>query len=268
MKTASFPMYNFPQIGSDVDAFWLVLSKFMRDSGLLNVPVQLSHGQNIGDLWDSPDLLISQCCGFDVINRYNGWLKPVATPHYFAPGCIGENYCSRIVVAEDCPYRDVRDMAGKIAVINGPESHSGMSALRHLVSTCQVEGRFFASIKVSGSHASSLDLIRQKQADVAAIDSVTLALLERYQPGAMKGLRVLGMTYSAPAPPYVVKASMSDKDVEKIQNALVETFRDPSLKSCRENLLLGDLSLSTQDDYWLHEAFSEHALKRGFSMLH
>ena len=268
MVTASFPMYNFPQIRGHIDAFWAGLSSNLRKSGLQNVPDNLSHDCHLCDLWDNPELLISQCCGFDVINRYKGWLKPIATPHYNAPGCVGENYCSRIVVAADCPYHDVRDMAGVVAVINGPESHSGMSALRHLVTNCQVEGRFFSSIKTSGSHAVSLELIRQGKADVAAIDSVTLALLERYQPDAMDGLKVLGNTYAAPAPPYVVKASMPDEDVKKVQNALLETFRDRSLSSCRDNLLLKDITLTKQEDYWLHEAFAEHALKRGFSMLH
>ena len=84
----------------------------------------------------------------------------------------------------------------------------------------------------------------------------------------MEGLKVLGNTYAAPAPPYVVKASMSGEDVKKIQNALLETFSDPLLISCREKLLLKDITLSEQEDYWLHEAFSEHALRRGFSMVH
>ncbi len=268
MTIASFPMYNQLQIRDAIDLFWDVLSTNMRQNGLQNVPDYLSHDKHLSDFWDDPDLLISQCCGFDVINRYNGRLKPVATPHYSAPGCIAENYCSLIVVAKDCPFQDVRQMEGVIAVINGPESHSGMSSLRHLVSTSQKNGRFFSSVITSGSHVASLDLIRARKADVAAIDSVTLALLQRYQTGAMDGLKVLGMTYNAPAPPYVVKATMPDDDVARIRDALVTTFNDPALENCREQLLLNDISLTQQEDYWLHEAFSEHALKRGFSMVH
>ena len=143
MAIASFPMYNFPQIRGDIDAFWRVLSQNMRRNGLQNIPEHLSHGCHLRDLWDDTELLISQCCGFDIINRYQGLLRPVATPNYSAPGCAGENYSSQIVVADHCSHLDVRDMAGVIAVINGPESHSGMSALRHLVTNCQVEGRFF-----------------------------------------------------------------------------------------------------------------------------
>lgn len=261
-------MYNLLQTRDAIDLFWDVLSKNIRQNGLQNVPSYLSHDKHLSDLWDDPDLLISQCCGFDVINRYSGRLKPVATPHYSALGCVAENYCSLIVVADDCLYQDVRQMAGVVAVINGPESHSGMSSLRHLVSTSQKNGRFFSSVITSGSHAASLDIIRAGKADVAAIDSVTLTLSQRHQVGAMNGLKVLGMTYTAPAPPYVVKATMADDDVAKIRDALIITFNDTALKNCREQLLLKDISLTQQEDYWLHEAFSEHALKRGFSMVH
>ncbi len=73
---------------------------------------------------------------------------------------------------------------------------------------------------------------------------------------------------NAPASPYVVKASMADDDVARVRDALVTTFNDSALETCREQLLLKDISLTQQEDYWLHEAFSEHALKRGFSMVH
>ena len=101
-------MYNQLQIRDAIDLFWDVLSTNMRQNGLQNVPRYLSHDKHLCDLWDDPELLISQCCGFDVINRYSGRLKPVATPHYSAPGCVAENYCSLIVVSDDCPYLDVR----------------------------------------------------------------------------------------------------------------------------------------------------------------
>ena len=212
-------------------------------------------------------MLISQCCGYDIIHGYKEILRPIATPEFAAFGCLGENYCSTIVVSDACTYTDVRHMAGTIAVINGPESHSGMSALRHLVARNNIEGRFFSEVKISGSHIASLEMIRQNKAHIAAIDSVTLALLSKHQSHTMDGLKILGATYTAPAPPYVVRASLPETEVQIITEALVETFAEPTLASHRAQLLLNGLTLTKQEDYWLLEAYKDHAAKYGFPSL-
>jgi ABC-type phosphate/phosphonate transport system substrate-binding protein len=267
MATASLPMYDLPEVRNAHDTLWAVLAQNLRNKGLGTVPDHLAHDQPVHTLWNDPDLLISQCCGYDIVQGYKGILRPIATPKFAAFGCLGENYCSSIVVAETCPYNDVRDMAGTIAVINGPESHSGMSALRHLVAQCHHEGRFFSSVKISGSHVASLDMIRAGQANIAAIDSVTLALLSKHQSNTMNGLKILGATYTAPAPPYVVRANLPEQDVKKITDALEETFEEPTIAGPRAQLLLTGLTRARQEDYWILEAYSDHATKHGFPSL-
>ncbi len=267
MPTASLPMYDIPEVRDANDKFWSALADNIIQNGLKNVPECLSHDRPVREFWDDGDLFISQCCGYDVVERYKGLLRPVATPRYAAFGCLGENYCSIVVVSEDCPYSDVRDMAGVVAAINGPESHSGMNSLRHLVAQRQSKGRFFSEVKISGSHKASLELVRNRSADVAAIDSVTLTMLNKYYDGTLDGLKILGTTYSAPAPPYVVNATMPEKDVHKIRDAILQTFADPALVECRKALLLDGVTLAQQEDYWVHEAFKEHALKHGLTLI-
>ncbi len=267
MATASLPMYDLPGVREATDALWAALARNMHRNGLANVPDRLLHDHPVRDLWSDPEMLVSQCCGFDVVGRYKGLLRPIATPVFNALGCLGENYCSVIVVSRGCRFTDVREMIGTIAVINGPESHSGMSALRQLVSQRHCGGRFFSEVKISGSHVASLDLVRCKQADVTSIDSVTLSLLNHCDKNTMDGLKVLGTTYAAPAPPYVVSAAMPESDVKRVQDAFVMTFNDPDLANCRQQLLVDGISLSCQEDYWIHEAFKYHAQKHGFPTL-
>ena len=260
-------MYDLPEMRLATDTLWMSLATNMHRAGLKNVPIELQHDQPVRDLWNDPDLFVSQCCGYDVIDRYKDLLQPVATPEFSAFGCRDENYCSVIVVTKDCRFNDVRDMAGARAVINGPESHSGMSTLRHLVAPRHSNGRFFSEVLTSGSHVASLDLLRAGKAEVAAIDSVTLTLLRQSRKGVFAGLKILGTSYRAPAPPYVVKASMPDGDVDKIRQAFSETFADPALADCRAELRLSGISLSRQEDYWVHEAFKDHAQRQGFPTL-
>ena len=267
MAKASLPMYDLPELQAAHDEFWSVLARDLRRNGIKSVPDRLSHGQPVRKLWNDPDLLISQCCGYDITNRYRDKLRPVATPIFSAFGCLGENYCSVVVAAADCPFKDIKEMAGTVAVINGPESHSGMSSLRHLVAQYHKGGHFFSRIKVSGSHLASLEAIRLGKADVAAIDSITMTLLQRHRPGVLDGLKVLGTTYYAPAPPYVVQASLSEGDVIKVRRALEEAFDDPDLAGCRERLLLNGVKRTKQEDYWILEAFEDHAFKHGIRFL-
>jgi ABC-type phosphate/phosphonate transport system substrate-binding protein len=267
MHTASLPMYDLPEVRAATAAFWASLAGNLRRHGLADVPDKLVHDRPVSELWSDPDLLISQCCGYDVMHRYRSRLLPVATPEFAAPGCQGGTYSSMVVVADDCPFEDVRNMRGAVAVINGSESHSGMSSLRHLVSGGHVGGQFFADVKVSGSHLASLEMIRQREADVAAIDCVTLALFERHLDDATRGVRVLGETYRAPSPPYVVRASAPADEIEKVRAALVETFDDRSLADCREILLLKGVTPATQEDYWVLSAFQDHAGRLGYPVL-
>ena len=125
----------------------------------------------------------------------------------------------------------------------------------------------FSDVKISGSHIASLDMVRHNKADIAAIDSVTLALLSKHQNHTMDGLKILGATYTAPAPPYVVRANLPAEEVTKITDALVETFEEPTIASHRAQLLLTGLTRARQEDYWIVEAYKDHAIKHGFPSL-
>jgi ABC-type phosphate/phosphonate transport system substrate-binding protein len=51
----------------------------------------------------------------------------------------------------------------------------------------------------SGSHRQSLRELQQENADIAAIDCVTYALLQRHQPQALAGLVAIGWSPDARA---------------------------------------------------------------------
>ena len=267
MRTASLPMYDLTEVRAATAGFWAALAANLRRHGLADVPGELLHDRPVSELWSDPGLLISQCCGYDVMNRYHDRLLPVATPEFAAPGCLGGSYSSMIVVGDECPFDDAREMRGTVAVINGTESHSGMSSLRHLVSSHHVGGQFFCEVKVSGSHLASLEMIRRREADIAAIDCVTLALIRRHHDDAMRGVRVLGETYRAPAPPYVVRASAPAGEIECVRAAIVETFEDRSQADCREILLLKGVTLASREDYWVLGAFQDQAGRLGYPVL-
>jgi len=266
-RIASLPMYNFPEIQPALDTFWKGLSKHMSREGINNLPHKLSHDKPVQNLWNDPQLFISQCCGYDVTGRYYNSLVPVAVPHFSAPGCSGSEYSSFILVKDNNPARDIMEMQDSVAVINGPESHSGMSAFRHLVASHSFKGAFFADIKISGSHIDSIDFIKRGLADVAPIDCVTYALLEKHRPQTVWGLRVLGRTFCAPAPPYVIRKADETQWSERFWNALSAAYEDPALRSARQSLFLKDIERITVDYYEKIRSFEEYAASLDYPVL-
>lgn len=267
MKVASLPMYSFPETRAARDALWTVLARNLRSNGISDVPDELTHDLPVLELWQDTNLLLSQCCGYDVVKPYKNLLRPIATPIYNSPACVGEYYCSLVIVTEDSPFDDICQMKGMIGVINGPESHSGMSSLRQLISSTHSGGDFFSELKISGSHETSLHMIRTGQAHVAAIDSVIVSLVARYRPEDMQGIRILGSTYRAPAPPFVVRVETPEDEVDKIRSALLDTINDPATEEYRQDMLLQGAIPATTDDYWFMSAFEDYATKRGFEMV-
>lgn len=241
MAVASMPMYDLPEVRRALDRLWKAFAGHLRREGVAEVPGRLVHGCSLSQLWNDPDLWFSQCCGYDLVNSYAGTLMPIATPHFGAAECRGCDYASVVVVRDDCGANDVLEMRGAVCVINGPESHSGMNALRALIAPKSGGKRYFSQVKVSGTHADSLEAIKRGEADVAAIDCVTFALLKRYRPTALCGLRKLGSTHRAPGIPYVTRATMPKDTVARMRAALFRTFEDPRLAAVREAILLDGL---------------------------
>ena len=172
-----------------------------------------------------------------------------------------------IVVAEESEASDVLLMQGAVCVINGPDSHSGMSALRSLVAPASRDGRFFSQVKVSGAHAASLEMIKRGEASVTAIDCVTYALLEAYRPEALAGTRKLGRTYRAPAIPYVTCTSRGDQTVARMRTAVARAFADPNLRGARQALFLKDIENLPLSAYGRITAFQDFAVRHGYPAL-
>ena len=260
-------MYDMPEVSAALDDWWDGLARHFRREGLTDVPDTIVRQRTVRDLWDDTDLWFSQCCGYDLVSHYGGKLQPLATPHFSAPECKGADYSSVIIVAADCKAADVLDMFDAICVINGQQSHSGMNALRGLVAPVSHAGRFFSQIKESGSHAASLHMLQRAEADVAAIDCVTYALLKRYRPQALHGTRKLGRTYRAPGIPYVAREMTDDDTIRRMCNAIFQAFADPTLAAVREALLLKDVEKVTASQYRRIVEFEDLAAHHGYHRL-
>ena len=257
---ASLPWYDYAEIEWATQTFWTAIAARLRALGLGEVPDQLRIDDEYEGVWREPSLLLSQCCGYDAVLPYRGVLRVVATPCYRAPGCVGSTYSSFVIVREDSPFRTLADLSGSRCVINNPTSHSGVNCLRALVAPLSHNGRFFSAVFATGSHTRSLQFIQDRQAEVAAIDCVVVALLRRLRPELLRGLRTLAVTPAAAAPPYVTRASLPAHGVRLLRQALADVVADPRLEDVRQALLIEGVEFLPLEAYEpmaeLHQAAS------------
>ncbi|QBR01287.1 phosphate/phosphite/phosphonate ABC transporter substrate-binding protein [Paraburkholderia pallida] len=223
---AALPMYNVtPHHG----ALWRALLQdaleiFAQAGGPRDVAVLDAPGDDLLALWRRPDLLLSQTCGFPY--RVLGLADAVqllATPAFDAEGCEGAHYRSTLVVSAHAASQGavtLADCRGLRAACNGRDSHSGMNALRHAVAPYAREGRFFSSVAWVGSHLNALRALGAGEADVAAIDCVTLAYVRDALPELLRDVRMIGATALAPGLPFVASRALPAGDATRLRDAL------------------------------------------------
>ena len=233
---ACLPMYDFEEVRAATDALWGGIAQRVP-----NAPAALTRGGDLYGVWTDPGLLLAQTCGFPLVTALKRRVRVVATPRYAAEGCEGAWYRSAIVVRDGDPARGMADLRGRRCAVNGMDSNSGMSLLRGAVSDfVDASQRFFATTVLTGAHVQSLRAVAEGEADVAAIDCVTWALLGRMRPAAVAGLRVLGWSGASPGLPLITAL---DGDVAGLRAVLEEVAVDPGLAWAREALLLEGFSV-------------------------
>ena len=246
MVAAELPMYDLPELHSATDAWWSGIARAFRREGIEQVPDRLTREQPIEG---RPDLLLSQVCGSNMAGEGREQFAYVATPCYTAPGCGGPLYRSVIVVPASCPAQTLEELRGSRCAINSYKSHSGCNSLRASLAPLAKGGQFFTSVTASGSHALSLALLASGQADVAAIDCITYALLARHRPQVLEDTRTIAQTPAAPVGPYVTRASASNDLMARLRSGLAQAVHDSGLAAARADLLLDGFEILPVENY-------------------
>lgn len=267
MSVAGLPMYDMAPLRPAVDVWWAGLARSFRREGIAEVPDKLERGLKREAIWTHPELLLGQTCGYPLLFDFAGRFRLVARPSYRAPGAGEGRYCSVVVVPEAAATARLEELRGARAAYNDKISHSGMNVFRYLVAPLARDGRFFGQVIESGGHLQSLALVREGQADVAAIDCVTHALLARHMPELVAGTRVLLTTVGAPALPYITRVDAADDLVRRLRAGLARAVADPDLAEARDAILLEDFRPAALADYAPIAEMAEAAARAGYPVL-
>ena len=248
---AALPMYDYPELAAAHDALWENFVRHFVATGLSDgaPPPRLTRGVGKFDIWRDPRLLLGQGCEYPLAKSFADDVRLVASPCYTAPGCSGATYRSAIVVRRDDPAQDLIDLRYRRCVINESNSNSGMNLLRAAIAPLAGRMRFFESVVVSGAHRRSAHLVAGGEADVAALDCVSWAHIQRVDAPIASKLRVLCWSDSSPSLPFITARSAGESLVQGLRSALKATVTDPSLRDVRATLFLDDVHVEPDESF-------------------
>ncbi|MFK7838472.1 MAG: phosphate/phosphite/phosphonate ABC transporter substrate-binding protein [Sulfitobacter sp.] len=227
---ASLMMYARPELEGAHGRYWALLRTALRARGI-DTPERVSNDVQPFDVWEAPDLVLSQTCGMPYRLRLWDLVTLIGTPDFGVEDCAPGYYRSAIVVRAD----DAREGLGAYRearfAYNETISQSGFAAP---YATARAAGFWFRDKMQSGGHVLSARAVAEGRADIAALDAVTWRLIERYDDFAAR-LRVLEWTRPTPGLPYISalgadKAAMFDAVTEAIEGLQRDDRADLSLR--------------------------------------
>ncbi|WP_101065417.1 phosphate/phosphite/phosphonate ABC transporter substrate-binding protein [Roseovarius salinarum] len=191
---ASLPMYDRPETAAANDRLWRGIRSALGDG-----PVALTRAADPWEVWQHPDLLVSQTCGYPYRARLHGKVALVGAPVLDLPGCPAGHYYSVLVARADDPRADPADFAAAGLAYNEALSQSGWAAPQNMA---RAHGYAFTPGPCTGSHRASAQAVAEGGADIAALDALSWRLMRRHDAFAA-ALRVVAHTPPTPALPYI-----------------------------------------------------------------
>ena len=196
---AALPMYDRAETAAANDRFWGLIREGLRARGI-DAPDALRRGDaDLMAQWLSPDLVLSQTCGFPYRARLHGQVNLVGTPDYGLDGCPPGHYRSILIARPDDPRDRFEDFDGTPMAYNDGMSQSGWAAAQNQAARAGI--RIGAGIQ-TGSHRASFLAVAEGHAALAAIDAVTFSFLAEFD-AARERVKVIGATDPTPGLPYI-----------------------------------------------------------------
>ena len=196
---ASLGMYDFGPAMAVNDRLWALVRDGLRAGGVA-APEVLTRGEGAyWQAWVSPDLMLSQTCGYPFRARLQGHVTYVGTPDFGVEGCAPGYYRSVFIARADDPRTTIADFDGARLAYNDALSQSGWAAPQTHAARLGIR---LPPAVATGAHRLSAQAVAEGRADIAALDAVTFRLLQADDP-MMAALKPVGMTDPTPGLPYI-----------------------------------------------------------------
>ena len=241
-RIASLPMYILPETIDDHERYWLLIRHHLGNEGL-DAPEKLDPTEFTRPDPTLEELYFTQICGLPYRRNLAGHVTLIGTPDYGVFGCKPGYYRSAIVAHQDDRRNRIDEFDGAILAYNNKLSQSGYAVPTGIVRN---HGITFGGQMHSGSHRQSIRMVASRQADIAAIDAVSLDLIARIGSDPDMGqLRIIFWSEPTPGLPYV---TWKNADPDPFFRAVRSAIRDLGV-DLRYRLRLFDLVPIPSSEY-------------------
>ncbi len=216
----------------------------------------------------NPETRLAHTCGYPLVTRYKGLLRPLCVPCFDIQGCEEGPYHSLFLVRGSDAARKLIDCESYRAAVNHLDSNSGMNVFRAAIAkikTTPTSQTFFESVSITGSHLESVNAVAHGAVDVASIDAISYFFISGLKHELCADLRVIGHSASTMGLPFVTRVNatnLSGKSLaEALNRALEQTpdsFSALNLKAFR--------GVDIQD-YQGIQALEKFAIDKGYPSL-
>ncbi len=263
---ASLPMYDFPWIAAANDALWASIAARLSEAGV-QAPKGLTRGGDHATLWRHSGLIFGQTCGYPYATALKETVTLIAAPEYSFPGCEGASHRSFIIRRLGDARRALGEFRGAIAALNAHDSNTGMNLFRATIAPVAGGQAFFSSIALTGSHEASVAAIAEGRADLASIDCVSFALLERRHPKLVERVAIVAESPLSLCLPFIASANLPAPTIAAVREALFAAISDPNLAEARVTLGLTGARFTTPSDYDRVLVLERNAARAGYPLL-
>ena len=240
-------MYPFPAFHAAWDAVWAEIRA--RATWL---PAALTRSDDVHARWSDPDCLVAQMCGWPFAARHRDTWRLVGSVSLDIDDADGDgHYRSVLVTPHDADLDGL--LAGRATgdpprvVANSVDSLSGWISL--LAAIDRPGDTAPVSTSFTDAHLDSLRALRSGTADLACIDSWSLALIGVDDPALVTDLRRIGTGPRIPTPPFVARASLGAERIDELRSAFSAALTDPGSEAARASLRISAPAANTMAHY-------------------
>ncbi|CAN5598428.1 hypothetical protein BH24ACT5_BH24ACT5_15730 [soil metagenome] len=193
-------------------------------------PDVLTWVDDVQAAWVDPDCVVAHTCGWPVATTLADVVDVVGAFAFDIPGAEGPRSRAAIMASRPGPL-DSFVTADTVAAVNSECSLTGWISMR----VATVGGQPWPGPVVwTGAHVASLAALQDGRADIASIDPLTLALVQRHQPELTAGLHEVGRGPLVPSTPIVVPRGTDPACIADLRDALAAAVADPAVRATDE----------------------------------
>ena len=210
-------------------------------------PDTLTRSGDVHARWYDTDCVVTHVCGwpYAALHRSDMHLVGAFTLDLAEADAHGHYHSVLLSPHEATLDELVSDTTH--AVANSADSLSGWISL--LAATVGPGGTWPGAVTFTSAHSDSLRALAKHEADLACLDSWTLALISAEEPELLAGLQRVGLGPRIPTPAIAARRSVTIDQLAELRDAFAAALGNPATAAAREALHIVSMAENTLDDY-------------------